>query len=142
MIVRRVLELIPARFMPSVVLLLYFFIGATAALVNLGVFALLLNGFSMQYNWAIICSYIASAAANYLLCIAILFRHKARWTTTGELLAYIVTLLIMGAVDYAMTLLLINWLKAPLTGKLLASIVGFFGNYFLRKNLVFPLKKQ
>ncbi|MBE6369112.1 MAG: glycosyltransferase [Lentisphaerae bacterium] len=123
-------------------LLLYFFIGAAAALVNLGVFALLLNCSNLTANWAIVISYAASAAANYLLCIAILFRHKARWTTTGELLAYIITLLIMGGVDYLLTLFLIGALKAPLTGKLLASIVGFFGNYLLRKYLVFPMRRK
>ena len=120
-------------------ILLYFFIGAAAALVNLGVFALLLNGFDLNLTWSTVISYIASAAANYLLCIAILFRHKARWSTGGELTAYVVTLLIMGGIDYVLTLALVNWMQAPLWGKLLASVVGFFGNYILRRKLVFPL---
>lgn len=120
-------------------ILLYFFIGAAAALVNLGVFALLLNAAELSLTWSTALSYVASAAANYLLCIAILFRHKARWSTFGELAAYIVTLLIMGGIDYALTLALVKWLNAPLWGKLIASVVGFFGNYILRRKLVFPL---
>ena len=123
-------------------LIIYFFIGAVAALVNLGAFALILHGTDWGVNCATVISYIISAAANYLLCIAILFRHKARWSTTGELAAYIVTLAIMGGIDWGLTRLLINWLHAPLWGKFLASVVGFFGNYFLRRMLVFPMRKK
>ena len=123
-------------------LIIYFFIGAVAALVNLGAFALILRGTDWGVNCATVISYIISAAANYILCIAILFRHKARWSTTGELAAYIVTLAIMGGIDWGLTRLLINWLHAPLWGKLLASVVGFFGNYFLRRMLVFPMRKK
>ena len=123
-------------------LIIYFFIGAVAALVNLGMFALILRGTDWGINCATVISYIISAAANYILCIAILFRHKARWSTTGELAAYIVTLAIMGGIDWGLTRLLINWLHAPLWGKLLASVVGFFGNYFLRRMLVFPMRKK
>ena len=123
-------------------LIIYFFIGAVAALVNLGAFALILRGTDWGINCATVISYIISAAANYLLCIAILFRHRARWSTTGELAAYIVTLAIMGGIDWGLTRLLINWLHAPLWGKLLASVVGFFGNYFLRRMLVFPMRKK
>ena len=85
---------------------------------------------------------IISAAANYLLCIAILLRHKARWSTAGELFAYLFTLVCMGGIDWGLTRLLINWLHAPLWGKFLASVVGFFGNYFLRRMLVFPMRKK
>ena len=123
-------------------LIIYFFIGAVAALVNLGAFALILRGTDWGVNCATVISYIISAAANYLLCIAILFRHKARWSTTGELAAYIATLAIMGGIDWGLTRLLINWLHAPLWGKFLASAVGFFGNYFLRRVLVFPMSKK
>ena len=123
-------------------LLIYFFIGTVAALVNLGAFAVLLNGFELGLNWSTVISYVISAAVNYLLCIAILFRHKARWSTPGELLAYVVTLLIMGGIDYSLTRVMVDWLRAPLWGKLLASVVGFFGNYFLRRYLVFPLSKR
>ena len=123
-------------------LIIYFFIGAVAALVNLGMFALILNGTNWGVNWATVISYIVSAAANYFLCIAILFRHKARWNTAGELFAYFFTLVCMGGIDWGLTRLLIDWLRAPLWGKFLASVVGFFGNYFLRRMLVFPMSKK
>ena len=122
-------------------ILIYFFIGTVAALVNLGVFGIMLNC-TRNADVAIVVSYAASALTNYLLCIAILFRHKARWTTGGEILAYIFTLVIMGGIDYLVTLGLIHWLRAPMWGKLLASLAGFAGNYLLRRHLVFPLRKK
>ena len=123
-------------------ILIYFFIGTAAALVNFGVFALLLKSCRMDFYYATSIAYVVSAAVNYLLCIAILFRHKARWNTAGELTAYIITLLIMGGVDVGLTKALAVWMNSPLWGKIIASIVGFFGNYFLRSKLVFPLRTK
>lgn len=123
-------------------LLIYFFIGGVSALANLLVFALLLKFSAADTAWAVGISYAVSALTNYLLCIAILFRHRARWSTFGELLAYLFTLIIMGGCDYLLTLCLMQYLNAPLCGKLLASAVGFFGNYILRRYLVFPLRKK
>ena len=123
-------------------LIIYFFIGAICALVNLGSFALFLNGCKLNFYWAVAGAYIVSAIANYLLCIAVLFRHKSRWNTAGELLAYIITLALMGGIDLGLTKLLAIWLQAPLWSKFTASLVGFFGNYFLRRCLVFPMSKK
>ena len=123
-------------------LIIYFFIGAISALVNLGSFALFLNSIKMDFYWSVAAAYLVSAAANYLLCISILFRHKARWNTGCELLFYIITLAIMGAINIGLTKALAVCLNAPLWSKFIASLVGFFANYFLRRSLVFPMKKK
>ena len=123
-------------------ILIYLFIGTVAALVNFGIFAVLLKGCQTDFYWAAGTAYVISAAVNYLLCIAILFRHKARWSTAGELTAYIFTLLVMGCVDIVVTKLLAVLLNAPLWGKIASSIVGVFGNYYLRRKLVFPMRNK
>jgi putative flippase GtrA len=59
---------------------------------------------------------------------------------------YIVSVLIMGVIDFGVTRLLItivpfftlHWSGA----KFLSSIVGFIGNFALRKILVFPERKK
>jgi putative flippase GtrA len=110
---------------------MFFFIGFTRA--------------GLILSYAIIASFTVAALCNYLLCIAILFRHKARWNTGAELFWYIFSVLIMGGIDFALTRLLIaivpfftlHWSGA----KLLSSIVGFIGNFALRKILVFPERK-
>ena len=120
-------------------LLLYLFIGGTAALANLVGFAVFL-GYGASLMYSIIGAYILSAAVNYILCILILFRHKACWNTFGELAAYTVTLAVMGFLDYGITTGLIAVGMRVIVAKATASILGFFGNYLLRKYFVFFLR--
>lgn len=120
-------------------LLLYLFIGGTSAVCNILFFGLLF-GLGIDLTPAVLLSFSGAALVNYLLCISILFRHKARWTTGGEIAAYMATLAIMGAFDVGITLTLAGAGIAPLLSKSLATLFGFFGNFLLRKYLVFPEK--
>ena len=122
-------------------LIIYFFIGAISAIVNIASFAALI-GVNMQTDLAVVIAFLIAAAVNYLLCIAILFRHKARWSSFGEIMAYLLTIGSMGAVDVGVTRGL-EALSCSLMGaKVISTVVGFFGNYILRKALVFPEKKK
>ena len=120
-------------------LLLYLFIGGTAALANLVCFAVLLDR-SVPMFYAVTGSYILSAAVNYILCILILFRHNACWNTFGELAAYTATLAVMGFIDYGITVGLVAVGTGVIFSKAIASILGFFGNYLLRRYFVFFLR--
>ena len=120
-------------------LLLYLFIGGTAALANLVCFAVLLQ-YDVPMFYAVIGSYVLSAAVNYILCILILFRHNACWNTFGELAAYTVTLAVMGVIDYGITVGLIAIGTGVILSKAIASVLGFFGNYLLRRYFVFFLR--
>ena len=118
-------------------LLVYLIIGGTSALGNVLLFGLLKAlGFGM--TTAIVLSFACAALLNYLLCIAILFRHKARWNTLGEMLMYLLTISIMGGFDLGITMYLAKLGLTPLFSKTLATIFGFFGNFLLRRYLVFP----
>lgn len=121
-------------------LIIYFFIGAFSAVCNLMAF-FFLRKYGTELTQSILISFGISALVNYLLCIAILFRHKARWNGFGEIVAYIITLLIMGALDWGVTKCLILAGFSQGTSKTLSVVVGFFGNYILRRVLVFPEKK-
>ena len=126
-------------------LLIYLFIGAVSLLVNL-IFFIALTRAGMVLDYSIVAAFVVSALCNYLLCIAILFRHKARWNTFMELFWYLFTVLIMGFVDFSVTWLFIT--MVPFfslrwgIAKFFASIIGFIGNFVLRKMLVFPEKKK
>jgi dolichol-phosphate mannosyltransferase len=120
-------------------LLLYLFIGGVSAVSNIILFSLML-AFKVWLPAAAVLSFSGAALVNYLLCIAILFRHKARWTTFGEVLAYLMTLAIMGTFDTTITLSLVGVGVSPVAGKSLAAAFGFIGNFLLRRYLVFPEK--
>lgn len=126
-------------------LIIYLFIGAVSLFVNLFCFI----GFTqlgIDINYSIISSYAIAALCNYLLCILILFKHKARWNSGIEFIMYIFSVLIMCGIDYALTHLLINYVPFFTThwsgAKFIASLIGFIGNFALRKLLVFPNKKK
>jgi len=120
-------------------LLLYLFIGGVSALSNITFFSLLL-AFSAPLVAAVVLSFLGAALVNYLLCITILFRHLARWTTFGEIVAYLATVALMGAFDAGVTIGLATAGLSPLLSKTFAAVLGFVGNFLLRRFLVFPEK--
>jgi len=125
-------------------LLLYFFIGSCSLIINVVSFAILnslgipeLNGI----NTSVVLAYVLSTAANYLLCIAILFRHKARWSSGGEIIVYIVTVIFMGFVDYGLMWSFTSMGLGSFVSKTFAAGLGFIFNFALRRQVVFPEKK-
>lgn len=118
-------------------LFVYFIIGAACAILNVAAFGALL-AFGLRLEIATAASFLIAAAANYFLCVAILFHHKARWNTYGEIAAYLFTVFLMGIVDYGATLSLCAAGLAPGVAKAIASVAGFVGNFLLRRYLVFP----
>lgn len=117
-------------------LLLYLFIGATCAIVNIALFAAFILA-NASILVAALSAFALSAALNYLLCIAILFRHKARWSSRGEIVMYVLGISVMCALDYGSTVFL-AWLGMSLVwAKAWAALIGFVGNFLLRKYLVF-----
>jgi dolichol-phosphate mannosyltransferase len=120
-------------------LLLYLFIGGISAVGNISLFSLFLAG-GMAMSPAVVLAFSGAALINYLLCITILFKHKARWSTFGELVAYLATLAIMGGFDMFITLGLSGLGLAPVASKTVSTLFGFVGNFLLRRYLVFPEK--
>ena len=120
-------------------LILYFIIGTISAISNIILFLILTRYFNnLLVNVSI--AFVFSAVVNYFLCILILFRHKARWSTKGEIFAYILTLAVMGTLDYFVTKGFLFFGLNNFLSKSLSSLVGFFGNFLLRKFFVFKEK--
>jgi glycosyltransferase involved in cell wall biosynthesis len=121
-------------------LLIYFFIGLLSLLLNLSIFSLTFP--LMNADLSIVGSFAAAAVFNYALCVSILFRHKARWDTFGEAALYILSVAVMGFVDYGVTLGLMALSWGPAVSKFWAAVTGFVGNFIVRKYLVFPEKRR
>ena len=122
-------------------ILIYFFIGGISAVVNLIAF-LCFGKYGVSLEAATVFAFIISACLNYFLCIAILFRHKAMWSSFMEITTYILTLVIMGSLDVGVTKVFISLGVSKGFSKAFSSIIGFFGNYILRKLIVFPDRKK
>ncbi|OGG94260.1 MAG: glycosyl transferase [Candidatus Lambdaproteobacteria bacterium RIFOXYD12_FULL_49_8] len=121
-------------------LLIYFFIGSLAALFNLACFGYLVD--QMPLAVALGTSYFLAGMLNYWLCIKLLFRHKARWNGSVEILLYLLVVAIGGLGDIALTSGVIGLGLGPLLAKASTSWVLFALNFVMRKWIIFPTKKR
>ncbi len=122
-------------------LILYFFIGSACAMLDLVTF-LILRSCGMGLTASVLSAFALSAMANYLLCIAFLFRHGTGLRCVWEMAAYLVTLALMGGFDLWLTGLLVSFFVSQGISKALAAFAGFFGNFFLRRIFVFPKRNN
>jgi glycosyltransferase involved in cell wall biosynthesis len=122
-------------------IILYLFIGFVSMMVNMICFYCALRA-DVPLVYAIGGAFVIAALCNYILCILILFQHKARWNTAGETFLYIVSVAFMGCIDYGVTRGFLFLAENPLWAKFWASILGFIGNFLLRRQLVFPEKNR
>ena len=116
--------------------LIYLFIGGTAALTNLMVFLGFLSA-GQPVMIATLVAFGVAAAVNYLLCIAILFRHKARFGSVMEIGVYIALILVVAAIDLLITKTVLGMGAAPAVAKLTATAVGLALNFLGRRFIVF-----
>jgi putative flippase GtrA len=84
-------------------------------------------------------AFIAAAGLNYLLSIAFIFRHKAKWGSIFEIIAYCVVVLAGALLDLMVTQLLISFGNTPRMAKGLATLMILAFNFLGRRYFVFPL---
>jgi dolichol-phosphate mannosyltransferase len=117
--------------------LIYSFIGGLAALVNLVTFlGFIAAGVSLTVSAPL--AFVVAAAANYFLCIALLFRHKARWNSVAEIFVYAVVVIVAGVLDLGITRTLYAIGNPAWLSKSIASLVGLIFNFIGRRFWVFP----
>ena len=118
-------------------LAIYFFIGATSAIVNLLIF---LIAFRLGSNLLIATpvAFAGAAIFNYYLSVSILFRKNARWNSISEIALYSLVVLIIAGMDLLLTSTFIDLGFSPALSKVNASIFAFIFNFMGRKYIVFP----
>src|SRR5262249_52962428 len=84
-------------------------------------------------------AFIVAAVANYLLSVVFVFRHKARWGTTGEIIVYCVVVLIGALLDLVITKWSVNLGNPPALAKIIATALVLAFNFLGRRYVVFPL---
>jgi glycosyltransferase involved in cell wall biosynthesis len=122
---------IPIQFM------LYSLIGGVAAVVNLFVFLVLFSA-GLDVSISAPTAFITAAIANYLLCISILFRHKARWKSKTELLIYFLVVGAVAILDLQITKSLLSLGFSPAVSKAIATGLALIFNFMGRRFFVFP----
>ena len=74
-------------------------------------------------------SFAIAATVNYLLCILLLFRHQAQWSTPKEALVYISLVIGVAALDLAITKGLMAFGAGPAAAKTIAIACGLALNF-------------
>jgi dolichol-phosphate mannosyltransferase len=117
--------------------LLYLLIGGCAAIINLIIFRIMLYS-ALSLTILTLSAFIIAAVVNYLLCILILFRHKARWNSWTEILIYVVTVGVVSLFDLTITKSLFKFGVSPLLSKTVATALVLILNFCGRRYFVFP----
>ncbi len=120
--------------------LIYLFIGGTAALFNITAFAGL-TAAGLPVTPAVLTAFFLAAALNYLLCILLLFRHKAQWNSVAEVLVYLAVVLGGAGFDWAATRGFMAAGLPAVASKAVAAGAGVIYNFLARRYLVFPEKR-
>ena len=120
---------------------LYLFIGGAAAVVNLAVF-LFLRQVGLSQLPAAVSAFAIAAVVNYWLCIMTIFYHRVRWSTGGEVVAYIAVVVLCAGFDAYITMSMIFLGLSDWLSKLIATASTLFVNYAGRRYVVFPAKRR
>jgi putative flippase GtrA len=119
-------------------LIKYFFVGGTAAVVDIGLFSIFASYLGWPWLPVSIVTFCIATLVNYFLSIRYVFesgsRHKKHIEIIGVFLVSGLALL----VNQMVLFILIEWLGWHLIiSKVLATLTVFFWNYFGRSKLIF-----
>jgi glycosyltransferase involved in cell wall biosynthesis len=114
----------------------YTLIGGSCALVNLVIFLALLP--QVGVTVAAPTAFFLASAVNYFLSIKILFRHRAKWSSTGEAAMFLAVVSVVSVVDLMTTRFFMSAGIPPAGAKALATLIGVMLNFAGRRFVVFP----
>ena len=113
--------------------------SSALVLIDAVFLAMVKVGVAVEVSAAV--AFVLAAVLNYLLCIWLLFRHRVRWSTPGELSRYAAIVVVVGLIDVFITKQLVATEMQPALSKCIASIVGLILNFLGRRIFVFPERK-
>ncbi len=116
--------------------LTYFFIGAVSWLVNITTFSICIAS-DIGIATSVAIAYLPAIVVNYFLCIVLLFRHKAQWSTKTEIAMFLLITVLTYLIDTGLTLGLASVGTPVMLAKMLASAATIIFNFLGRRRLVF-----
>jgi putative flippase GtrA len=119
----------------------YFFVGAIAAVIDIGLFTIFAS--YLKFPWAIvsIISFIIATLANYFLSIRFVFKSGSRYKKYNEILGVFMVSLLALLLNQVFLYFFIEKMNLHMIlSKCLATSMIFFWNYFGRKRLIFDTK--
>jgi len=119
-------------------ILKYFFVGGTAALVDIGLFSLFVGYFGWPWIPVSITTFICATFINYCLSIQFVFKSGARHKKNVELAGVFIVSGLALMVNQLILMISIEAFQWNLIlSKIVATGVVFFWNYYGRSRFVF-----
>ena len=116
----------------------YFFVGAAAAAVDIGFFAILAKYFGLPWFPVSIFSFVLATLVNYVLSIKHVFSSGVRFARHHEvMLVFVVSAIALAVNQGVLWVLIENWSWNLIIAKIFATGVVFFWNYAARRNFIF-----
>ncbi len=116
----------------------YFFVGGTAAVVDIGLFSLFAGYLGWPWIPVSIASFILATLTNYILSIQFVFESGSRYTKSIEIVGVFVVSGIALLINQLVLYLAIEMLHWHLIlSKIVATGAVFFWNYYGRSRFVF-----
>jgi len=115
----------------------YSLVGGLAAALNLVTFLVMISA-GAPVATSVLTAFALAAGLNYLVSIALIFRHQARHSVAIEVLLYLVMAAGIGWVDLYATVRFLEAGLRPIFAKLAASGVILILNFTARRYIVFP----
>src|SRR5258706_11522488 len=112
-------------------------IGVSAFLLNLALCLLLHTAGVSLYVTAPV-AFVVAAAANYGLCVWLLFERRLKWTAPVEVTLYMLLVGVLALFDLGVTRGLLAAGLAAAYAKSVASLAGLVLNFLGRRFVVFP----
>lgn len=116
----------------------YFFVGAAAAAVDIGLFTFFVHVLGFDYFTVGACTFVAATAVNYALSIRHVFRSGARFRQRDEIALVFAVSAVGLAVNQACLYVGVTMLRVPpVVAKVGATGAVFLWNYWARAHFVF-----
>ena len=116
----------------------YFFVGATAAVVDIGLFTLFANHLGWPWIPVSILTFCFATLVNYFLSIRFIFESGSRHKKHVEIIGIFFISGLALFINQLILYVLIEWFNWHLVvSKIAATATVFFWNYFGRSNIIF-----
>ena len=116
----------------------YFFVGAMAATIDIGVFGFLVEGLAVPWFVAGVVSFFLATTANYLISIRYVFQSGIRFPQRREMsLVFLVSAVGLVINKAALWMFIDKMAFYTISSKALASATVFLWNYGLRRKFIF-----
>ncbi|WP_295447538.1 GtrA family protein [uncultured Thiodictyon sp.] len=121
----------------------YFFVGATAAAVDIGLFGVAVKGLGLPWFPVAICSFVLATAVNYALSIRYICHSGIRFGRRHEVLLVFLVSAIGLVINQAVLWVLIQSTSTDVVlAKMASSACVFFWNYGVRGRFIFGVAES